>query len=201
MKIVVVGGTGTIGRRLAAKLHEHGHLVITAGRTSGDVRVDLTSPESIETMYQQVGAVDAVVSAAAHGPMDDFTTLSRPELIDNMQGKLFGQVDLVLIGQDHVADGASFTLTSGVFADQAWPGVTGGAMISGALHAFVLSAAVELPRTMRINAVSPTMISDSVETFSEYFPGMRPVSMDSLLTDYLSCIHGEQTGEIIRAYG
>lgn len=201
MKIVVVGGTGTIGRRLAAKLHEHGHRVITAGRTSGDVRVDLTSPESIETMYQQVGAVDAVVSAAAHGPMDDFTTLSRPELIDNMQGKLFGQVDLVLIGQDHVADGASFTLTSGVFADRAWPGVTAGAMISGALHAFVLSAAVELPRTMRINAVSPTMISDSVETFSEYFPGMRPVSMDSLLTDYLSCIHGEQTGEIIRAYG
>ena len=201
MRIVVVGGAGTIGHRLVSKLHERGHLVITAGRTSGDVRVDLTSREAIERMYQHLGPVDAVVSAAAHGAMDHFATLNRDELIGNMQAKLFGQVDLVLIGQHHVSDGASFTLTSGIFADQAWPGVTGGAMISGALHAFVASAAVELPRGMRINAVSPTMIGDSVETFSPHFPGMRPVPMDSLLTDYLACIHGEHTGEVIRAYG
>ena len=158
MKIVVVGGTGTIGRRLVSTLREDRHVVITAGRTSGDIRVDLTSRDSIERMYRQVGAVDAVVSAAAHGAMDDFATVSRAELIANMQAKLFGQVDLVLLGQHYACDGASFTMTSGVFADQAWPGVTGGAMISGALHAFVLSANVQLPRGMRINAVSPTNI-------------------------------------------
>ena len=201
MKVVVVGGEGTIGRRLVPELRELGHAVVTAGRASGDVRVDLTSRRSIEKMYRQVGAVDAVVSVAAHGALDYFATLTRDELIANMQGKLFGQVDLVLIGQHHVLDGASFTLTSGIFADRAWPGVTGGAMISGALHAFVLSAAIELPRGMRVNAVSPTMIGDSVETFSEHFPGMRPVAMDSLLADYLACVHGRQTGKVIRAYG
>ncbi len=152
-------------------------------------------------MYRQLGAIDAVVSVAAHGVLDEFTTLTRDSLIANMQAKLFGQVDLVLIGQRHLADGGSFTLTSGIFADQAWPTVTGGAMISGALHAFVLSAALELPRRLRINAVSPTMIGDSVEVFSEHFPGMRPVPMDTLITEYLACIEGARTGQVIRAYG
>lgn len=201
MTVLVVGGAGTIGRRLVPALRESGHLVVTAGRSSGDVHVDLTSPSSIEEMYRHVGAVDAVVSVAAHGALDDFATLTRQDLITSMQGKLFGQVDLVLIGQHHAADGASFTLTSGIFADEVWPGVTGGSMISGALHAFVHSAAIELPRGMRVNAVSPTMVGDSVEAYSKYFPGMRPVPMDTLLGDYLACIHGRQTGRVVRAYG
>ncbi|WP_147917516.1 short chain dehydrogenase [Ruania zhangjianzhongii] len=201
MKVLVVGGTGTIGRRLVPELRGLGHEVLAAGRTSGDVHVDLSSPTSITTMYRQLGAIDAVVSVAAHGVLDEFTTLTRDSLIANMQAKLFGQVDLVLIGQRHLADGGSFTLTSGIFADQAWPTVTGGAMISGALHAFVLSAALELPRRLRINAVSPTMIGDSVEVFSEHFPGMRPVPMDTLITEYLACIEGARTGQVIRAYG
>lgn len=201
MKTVVIGGAGTIGRILVSELREHGHEVTTAGRTSGDVRVDLTSRNSIEQMYARVGAVDAVLSVAAHGPMDDFTSLTRQDLMTNMQGKLFGQVDLVLIGQHHAADGASFTLTSGVFADQPWQGTTGGAMINGALHAFVLSAAIELPRAMRVNVVSPTMVSDSIDTFSDHFPGMRPVSMSTLIPHYLTCVKEQQTGQIIRAYG
>ena len=201
MRALVVGGAGTIGRRLVPLLRERGYEVVVAGRTSGDVRMDLTSPTSIEKMYADVGGVDAVVSVAAHGPLDDFATLTRDDLTANLQGKLFGQVDLVLIGQHHVADGATFTLTSGVFADQAWPGVTGGAMISGALHAFVLSAAIELPRGIRVNVVSPTMIGDSVDSFSEQFPGMRPVPMDTLLAHYLTCVEATQTGQIIRAYG
>ncbi|GAB3889677.1 hypothetical protein GCM10029964_059830 [Kibdelosporangium lantanae] len=123
MKILVVGGAGTIGRRLVPALR--GHEVITAGRTSGDVHVDLAEPSTIEAMYQQVGAVDAVVSIAAHGALDSFHTLTTDALHENMRAKFYGQVALVLIGQHHCADQASFTLTSGVFADHAWPGVTG----------------------------------------------------------------------------
>ena len=98
-------------------------------------------------------------------------------------------------------DGASFTLTSGVFADQAWPHVTGGAMISGALHSFAGSAAIELPRRMRINVVSPTMVDESVEAFAEHFPGMRPVPVAELVGQYVRCVEGDETGNIIRAYG
>lgn len=201
MKIIVVGGAGTIGKRLVPALRSHGHDVVVAGRTSGDVYVDLLSHASIEAMYREVGAVDSVVSIAAHGLLDQFGTLTADALLENMRAKFFGQADLVLTGQHHCADGASFTLTSGVFADQAWPHVTGGGVISGSLHSFVLSAAIELSREMRINVVSPTMISDSAEVFSEHFPGMRPVPMDELVDHYLDCVEGSRTGRVIRAYG
>jgi NAD(P)-dependent dehydrogenase (short-subunit alcohol dehydrogenase family) len=157
MPITVVGGTGTIGRRLVPELRSRGHDVVVAGRTSGDVHVDLTSHDSVQALYRQVTGIDAAVGIAAHGALDDFATLTVEQLHDNLRAKFYGQVDLVLTGQHHCNDGASFTLTSGIFADQAWPRVTGGAIISGALHSFVLSAALELPRGMRVNVVSPTM--------------------------------------------
>jgi len=201
VKIIVVGGAGTIGRKLVPALQSNGHEVVTAGRSSGQTHVDLNSHPSIETMYQQVTGVDAVISIAAHGDLDDFATLTTDALHDNMRAKFYGQVDLVLTGQHHCNDTASFTLTSGIFADQAWPHVTGGGVISGALHSFALSAAIELPRAMRINVVSPTMIADSVDTFDEHFPDMRPVPMDTLLEHYLHCVESADTGRIIRAYG
>jgi NAD(P)-dependent dehydrogenase (short-subunit alcohol dehydrogenase family) len=201
MRIVVVGGAGTIGRRLVPAVRSAGHDVVVVGRTSGDVHVDISDHATVEAMYREVGAVDGVVCIAAHGALDDFQTLTVDGLYANLRAKLFGQVDLVLTGQHHCADGASFTLTSGIFADQAWPHVTGGGVISGALHSFVLSAAIELRRGMRINVVSPTMIGDSVDAFAAHFPGLHPVPMDELVEHYLRCIEGDDTGRIIRAYG
>ena len=154
MKILVVGGAGTLGSRVVARLTAK-HEVITAGRNSGDIRVDITSGEAIERMFGQAGRLDACICTAASGAMDDFETLTTVQLLENMQGKLLGQINLVLIGQRYLADGGSFTLTSGIFADEPWKGVTGGGVISGALHSFVLSASIELKRGLRINAVSP----------------------------------------------
>ncbi|MDT8912252.1 short chain dehydrogenase [Amycolatopsis sp. PS_44_ISF1] len=201
MRIVVVGGAGTIGRRLVPALRSQNHDVVVAGRTSGDVHVDLASHATIEALYREFGPVDGAVSIAAHGALVEFETLTSDSLQENMRAKFFGQADLVLTGQHHCTDGASFTLTSGIFADQAWPHVTGGGVISGALHSFTLSAAIELPRGMRINVVSPTMIGDSVDDFTENFPGMRPVPMDELVNHHLDCIDGDSTGRVIRAYG
>lgn len=165
------------------------------------MRVDLAEHASIEAMYREVERVDAVVSIAAHGALDEFRTLTTGQLHANLRAKFYGQADLVLTGQHHCRDGASFTLTSGIFADQAWPGVTGGGVISGALHSFVRSAAIKLSRRMRINAVSPAMVADSAEAFGAHFPGMRPVPMDVLVRHYLDCVEGERSGEVIRAYG
>jgi NAD(P)-dependent dehydrogenase (short-subunit alcohol dehydrogenase family) len=163
--------------------------------------VDLTSGESVAAMYRDAGPLDGVVVTAAHGELDDFATLTRDGLLDNMRGKFFGQADVVLTGQRHLNDGGSFTLTSGIFADQAWPHVTGGGVISGALHSFVLSAALELPRGLRVNVVSPTMVAESGDTFSADFPGLRPVTLDTLVGHYVDCAEGDMTGRIVRAYG
>jgi hypothetical protein len=118
-----------------------------------------------------------------------------------MRGKFFGQANLVLIGQRYVNPGGSFTLTSGIFADVPAKRVTGGAVVSGALHSFVLSAALELEGRYRVNVVSPTMVADSVDEFADLFPGLSVVSMASLVENYIDCIEGDATGQIIRAYG
>lgn len=199
MRIIVVGAAGTIGRRLVPALRARGHEIVTAGRTTGEVRVDLTDHATVEALYRETGAVDGVVCVAAHGALDEFRTLTADALNDNLRAKFLGQADLVLTGQHHCADGASFTLTSGVFADHAWPGVTGGGVISGALHSFTLAAAIELPRAMRINVVSPTMVTDSADDHD--FPGLPQVPMSDLVAHYLDCVEGTRTGEIIRAYG
>jgi NAD(P)-dependent dehydrogenase (short-subunit alcohol dehydrogenase family) len=200
MRIVLVGGSGTIGRRLVPELAER-HEIVVAGRTSGDVHVDITSAKSIKAMYQQVPGIDAVVGIAASGALDDFATLTEAELLDNMRGKFFGQANLVLIGQRYVNRGGSFTLTSGVFADQPAKGVTGGGVVSGALHSFVLSAAIELRGRYRVNVVSPTIVGDSVDEYAALFPGLSSVPMDTLVGHYVDCIEGATTGQIIRAYG
>ena len=201
MRVLVVGASGTIGRPLCEALVKRGHEVVAAGRRGRDVAVDLRSVESIEAMYGAAGPLDACVCVAESGALDKFEELTEGALLENMRGKFFGQINLVLIGQRYLSNGGSFTLSSGIFADEAWPGVTGGAVISGGLHSFVLSAAIELKRELRINAVSPTMVADSAETYGHLFPGMQPVSMADLIGAYLACVEGQSTGEIFRMYG
>jgi NAD(P)-dependent dehydrogenase (short-subunit alcohol dehydrogenase family) len=197
--ILIVGANGTLGKRIVAGLSGR-HSIIAAGRTSGDVRVDIRSSESIERMYREVGAVDACVCVAESGAMDDFATLTEGALLENMRGKLLGQINLVLLGKDRLAAGGSFTLTSGIFADEGWRGVTGGAIVSGALHSFVLSAAVELGRGLRINVVSPGMAEDSAGAYGHLFPGMPAVPMAKLVAAYVDCIEGNETGTVRRVY-
>jgi NAD(P)-dependent dehydrogenase (short-subunit alcohol dehydrogenase family) len=199
MRILVVGASGTIGRSLCPEL-ERRHEVVAAGRSGRDAVVDIRSAESIDHMYRTAGPVDALVCVAESGALDNFAELTEASLLENMRGKFFGQINLVLIGKQYVSSGGSFTLTTGIFADEAWPGVTGGAVISGGLHGFVLSAAIELERGLRINAVSPTMVADSMKDYGHLFPGMEPVSTDRLIAAYVRCIEGRRTGQIVRAY-
>ncbi|MFC1515491.1 hypothetical protein ACFL7E_01885 [Thermodesulfobacteriota bacterium] len=52
MKIIVIGATGTIGRAVV-NLFEKKHAVIKTSR-NGDVRVDLSNPDSIKEMYAKI---------------------------------------------------------------------------------------------------------------------------------------------------
>lgn len=199
MRIIIIGASGTIGRRLASELQTR-HEIIPAGRSSGSLAVDITSSESIRDMFENAGPVDACVCVAASGAMDDFQTLTASELSGNLRAKLVGQIDVVLIGKNYVSKNGSFTLTSGIFADEAWSGVTGGAVISGGLHSFVLSAAIELKRDLRVNVVSPGMVEDSFDDYGHLFLGLKPVSMDRLTAAYVDCIEGSQTGQVKEVY-
>lgn len=199
MKILIIGATGTIGQRITPVLAER-HEIITAGRNSGDYRVDITSGEAIRALFEQVKMVDACICIAASGPMDDFRTLTEKQLLDDMKGKLFGQINLVLIGQHYLNTGGSFTLTSGIFADEPAKGVTGGAVTSGALHSFVSAAAIELENDIRINCVSPGMVEDSAKAYGHLFPHLHGVSMQRIIDAYVTSVEGTQTGGVFRVY-
>lgn len=198
MRILIIGATGTIGKHIASSLSEQ-HEVITAGRNSGDYHVDINSKISIESLFRKIGKVDACICAASCEARDNFSTLTELDLFLNMKGKLFGQVNTVLVGQHYLNDNGSFTLTSGIYADTPAKGLTGGGMIGGALHSFVRSASIELPRGIRVNAISPGMLH-STEDILSVLPGCKPVDMQTLTAAYKKSVEDLINGQIIRVY-
>jgi nucleoside-diphosphate-sugar epimerase len=75
VRIIVIGGAGTIGKAIVATLAER-HDVVVAGRRSGTVPVDIQSPDSVRDMFRQVGAFDALVCAAGEAHFGPFDTMS-----------------------------------------------------------------------------------------------------------------------------
>jgi NAD(P)-dependent dehydrogenase (short-subunit alcohol dehydrogenase family) len=80
------------------------------------------------------------------------------------------------------------------------PIVTGAvaATVDGALDAFVRAAAIELPRGIRINAVSSTVFEEAWDAYRDYFPGYKPVPVADAGRAYLRSVRGHQTGQIYR---
>jgi NAD(P)-dependent dehydrogenase (short-subunit alcohol dehydrogenase family) len=199
MKVLIIGAAGTIGRKVSQALTGR-HEVITAGRNSGDIQVDITRSDSIGSLFREVKEIDACAVVAGSGTLDNFQTLTEEHLQPSLQGKLMGQVNVVLIGQHYLNNGGSFTLTSGILADEPAKDCAAGALVSGALNSFVLAAAAELKREIRINAVSPGVVEDSFETLQPLFPGFNPVPMYKVVNAYLRSIEGIINGQIIRVY-
>jgi len=199
MRIIVIGGAGTIGRAVVAGLSER-HDVVVAGRRSGTLRVDIESPDSIRDMYREVGPFDALVCAAGEAYFGPFDTMSEQDLKLAIDSKLLGQLRLVLLGRSMIADGGSFTLMSGYVFDDPLPEAASFAVANGGVEGFVRAAALALPRGIRINAVNPGMAEDSAEQFGRFNPGRQPVPMRTISAAFERSVEGWRTGEIIRAW-
>ena len=195
MRILVVGASGIIGSAVDAELSQR-HEVITAGRSSGDLRIDITDTDSIRSAYQEVGQVDAVVCCAGHAKWAPMAEMTADDYQIGLQDKLMGQVNLVLEGRDVVAEGGSFTLTTGVL-DRA-PIIAGSSasMVNNAISGFVMAAAIELPRSLRINAVSPGVIEEAVPKLASYFRGFKPVPAARAALAYARAVEGAETGKV-----
>lgn len=199
MKILLIGASGTIGKRIHdrfAKKHE----VIKASRSGGDISVDITDAASIQKMYESVKGIDAVICAAGPAKFGAFSELTEEDFYVGIRGKMMGQVNLVRIGQKYLNDGGSFTLTTGILADEPVFGSVSLALVNGGVNSFVKAAAQELPRGQRINVVSPTVVEDSADNYEDFFPGYVPVSMDRVVAGYVRSVESRITGEIIRIY-
>jgi NAD(P)-dependent dehydrogenase (short-subunit alcohol dehydrogenase family) len=199
MKIIVIGASGTIGRRIWETLTKK-HEIVRASRTGEDVEVDITSAESIERMYKSVADIDGVICAAGGAKFGTFRELSEDDFYIGIRSKMMGQVNLVRIGQNYVNDGASFTLTTGILAEEPVVGSSALALVNGAVNSFAIAAALELPRGLRVNVVCPTVVEDSAEAYGDIFAGFDPAPMDRVVNAYIRCIMGQFTGRVVCVY-
>ena len=199
MKIIIVGGKGTIGSKVSHHLSQKHH-VLVAGRSSGDLTVDITDSQSIEAMYKAAGRVDALACIAGDAKWAPFDALSEEDFYIGLKSKLMGQVNLVRIGQTYLKAGGSFTLSTGILADHPVVMTTSAAMVNGGIHSFVKAAALELKNGLRINVVSSGLVEDAVDKYEAYFPGHNPIPMTKVVNGYVKSIEGKGTGEIIKMY-
>ncbi|WP_327350468.1 short chain dehydrogenase [Streptomyces sp. NBC_01304] len=197
MRILLVGASGTLGTAVRGALSRR-HEVVAASRNGGDVTVDITDPQSITAMYQTVGTVDAVACAAGTVTLKPFAELDREDLEAGIRHKLLGQVELVRQGVSHVSATGSFTLITSVLSHDPVPGSTAAALVSGALKAFVVAAAIELPHRQRINAVSPSVFTTSLPRTAALFPGAKGVLPEQVAQAYVKSVEGAQTGQVYR---
>ncbi|RII15715.1 short chain dehydrogenase [Streptomyces sp. YIM 130001] len=195
MNILLIGATGTLGTALHKTLTGRGHDVLTVGRRGGDLRYDISDPAQVTEMYDRAGRLDAVVSAAGDVPYKPVTEMAPADYLAAFHGKVSSQIDVVRQGVVRIAERGSFTLITGVLSRE--PILTGSAasMANGALESFVRAAAIEIS-PQRVNAVSPTVFTESLGDYGAFFPGMAPVDLADVAQAYVRSVEGAQTGQV-----
>lgn len=195
--VLIVGGTGTIGKAIHQALSPR-HRVIIASRTEGDVQIDVTQPGAIDTLYQTVGAVDAVIATIGGVHFAPLADMNAALYDIGLRSKLMAQVNLVTVGLAYISDGGSFTLTSGILNHDPIRQGSSAAMVNGAIDGFVKGAAIDVTRGIRINAVSPTILNESRQRFGDAFIGFKGVDADVVAQAYVKSVEGAQTGQVYR---
>jgi NAD(P)-dependent dehydrogenase (short-subunit alcohol dehydrogenase family) len=195
MKFLVVGSTGLIGSYVAKTLSKHG-TVIGVSRTT-QISVDVKDPASIKAMYEKVGRIDAVASCIGKVAFKPIAELTYEDYLMGLKDKALGQVELVRAGIDFLNDGGSFTLMTGVLARDPIPAGSVAALANGAIESFTLAAAIDLPRGIRINTVSPNVLVEAT-SYHASFPGFHQVTAQSVADAYVKSILGKQTGQIYK---
>ena len=204
LRILLVGASGTLGKAVAAELSVR-HEIITAGSKSGDIRIDMTDPASIVAGLAKAGPLDAVACAAGHVPFAPLAAF-KPARVEEagygfgLRDKLMGQVNLTLAARDCLRDGGSVTLISGLLSEHPIAAGSSASMVNGALESFVRAAAIELPRGLRINLVSPNVFTESMGSYGPFFRGFEPVPVARAALAYSRSAEGLQTGQIYKVY-
>jgi len=199
MKILIIGGNGTIGQPVANHFSQKNEVII-AGRNSGDLIMNIADSDSIKNGFEQIGKLDAIVCIAGEAKWADFKTLTEEDYYIGIKSKLMGQVNLVRIGQNYLNPNGSITLSTGILADDPVVKTTSAAMVNGGIHSFVQSVVLEMEHGIRVNAVSLGMVEAAYEKYKDYFPGHNPVPMNKVVNAYVRSVGGKDNGAIIRFY-
>jgi NAD(P)-dependent dehydrogenase (short-subunit alcohol dehydrogenase family) len=196
MRILVIGATGTIGSAVVKALSGR-HEVLEAARSKAKYRADITQKDSLRQLFSQVGQVDAIISATGNAAFKALHELSDEDFQQSLDNKLMGQVNVVRLGLASVKDGGSITLTSGVLAQEPMRGAAAISLVNAALEGFGRGCALEAPRGIRINVVSPPWVSETLEALG--MKGVPGLPADTVARAYVESVEGKRQGEVLDA--
>jgi NAD(P)-dependent dehydrogenase (short-subunit alcohol dehydrogenase family) len=195
MKIIVIGATGTIGAKVTQALAANGHEVVSVARSSREIRVNLDEPATVRAMFDKIRDADAVISCAGNAAFKPFAQLTDADYELGLRSKLMGQVSLARIATDQLRDGGSITLTTGILAMHPMPGSVSVSMVNAGLEGFVRAAALELPRNLRINAVSPPWVKETmIKLGMDPSPGLASADVAK---SYVAAVEGSHQGKVL----
>lgn len=199
MRIIVIGATGTIGKAIVSELKPR-HEIIQAGFSHGDIQVDINNLPSITAMYENNKNIDAIILATGNAHFGKLDEMTEEQFLIGIHSKLMGQINVVRLGLKYLNDNGSFTLTSGILSHD--PILYGSSVstVNSAIDGFVRGAAIELPRGLRINAVSPTVITESMPNYAPYFRGFVSVPAAKAALAYSKSVEGMQTGQVYTVF-
>jgi NAD(P)-dependent dehydrogenase (short-subunit alcohol dehydrogenase family) len=197
MRILVVGATGTIGRAVVAALSASNE-IISASLRSTTIKVNIADPASIQEMFRSLGRVDAVVCAAGQAKFAPLAQLSEADFRFCLDNKLMGQVNLVRFGFEHMQDGGSFTLTTGILAQAPMPGSAAISLVNAGLEGFVRAAALEAPRKIRVNAVSPPWVTETLQALKMDTSQGLPAAI--VARAYVRSVTGTDSGSTLQPF-
>jgi NAD(P)-dependent dehydrogenase (short-subunit alcohol dehydrogenase family) len=194
MRILIVGATGTIGSAVAAALRGRHDLVLASQQKSPEA-VDIMDPASIRALLTRIGRVDAVVNAAGRAAFKPFSELTDADFDFSLRSKLMGQVNLFRLALDSIADDGSFTFTAGYLARHPMRGSAAVSLVNAALEGFSRAAALEAPRGIRANVVSPPWVTETLQKLGRPLTGGIPAAAVALA--YVRSVEGGETGQVI----
>ncbi|MFM4732430.1 short chain dehydrogenase [Aeromonas salmonicida] len=200
MKIVIVGASGTVGSAVSELLAKD-HQVIRVGHSHGDATVDMRNPASIKALFAKLGAFDALVVASGSVAFNGLTEMTDEQWQVGLQSKLMGQINLTRAAIPYLNDKGSITLISGILSEEPINWGVSATTINGAIEHFVKAAACELPKSLRINVVSPTVLTESMDKYADFFPGFVPVPAAKVALAYQKSVLGVQTGQVFKVNG
>jgi NAD(P)-dependent dehydrogenase (short-subunit alcohol dehydrogenase family) len=195
MKIVVIGAGGVIGKAVVAELSRR-HQIIPVGRKGGQYQADIADAASLRKLFETVGTVDAAIAVAGNVHFGPFGDMTSEQFKIGLHDKLLGQVQLAMIATNHLADRGSITLTSGLLSRDPIAYGVNASTVNGAVDSFVRSAALEMPRGIRINVVSPGVVVESLPVYGPYFRGWNAVPAARVALAYSRSVEGAQTGQV-----
>lgn len=173
-KVLIVGGTGGIGRALAERYAALGSDVVITSRDAGraaslaaeigsnvrGIALDIAEPENIARMLEGVGRIDRLLIVAVERDSNSVRDYDLAKARRAVTAKLVGYTEVVHAMLDRLTDEASVVIFGGLASERPYPGSTTITMINGAVKSMIKSMAVELA-PIRFNAIHPGIIGDT----------------------------------------